>query len=84
LFQGSVQRVARNPSTLTPVSLCMRCPQMPAIMLGDVVISLDTAARQAQERGYTLIDEARVLLVHGVLHLLGYDHEEGRATSIYL
>lgn len=46
-------------------------------VLGDVVISVDTTARQAAERGYTLLDEARVLLVHGVLHLLGYDHEEG-------
>jgi probable rRNA maturation factor len=46
-------------------------------VLGDVVLSLDTAARQAGERRYSLRDEARVLLVHGVLHLLGYDHEEG-------
>jgi len=44
-------------------------------MLGDVVISLDTAARQARARGATLGDEVRVLLTHGVLHLLGYDHE---------
>lgn len=46
-------------------------------MLGDVVISLDTTARQAAERGHGLRDEARVLLVHGVLHLMGFDHEEG-------
>lgn len=51
------------------------CP--PATLLGDVVISLDTAARQAQERGHSLEAECRVLLVHGVLHLLGYDHEQG-------
>lgn len=44
-------------------------------VLGDVVISLETAARQAAERGHALDHEARVLLVHGVLHLLGYDHE---------
>ncbi len=44
-------------------------------ILGDVVISLDTAARQAQVRGATVDDEVRVLLTHGVLHLLGYDHE---------
>lgn len=49
----------------------------PVTMLGDVVISLDTAQRQAKERGYTLLDECRVLLVHGLLHLLGYDHENG-------
>lgn len=45
-------------------------------VLGDVVISLQTAARQAEERGHTLDHEVRVLLVHGVLHLLGYDHEQ--------
>lgn len=45
-------------------------------VLGDVVISLETAARQAAERGHDLDHEARVLLVHGVLHLLGYDHEQ--------
>ncbi|KAL4419005.1 hypothetical protein ABPG77_000870 [Micractinium sp. CCAP 211/92] len=50
--------------------------ELPVNVLGDVVISLDTAARQAEERGYGRLDEARVLLVHGVLHLLGYDHEE--------
>ena len=83
-------------------------------LLGDLVISLETAERQATERGHSLRDEARmrtaapphvclillerslcrhtlshlphalraraivqVLMVHGVLHLLGYDHEEG-------
>ncbi|EFN59074.1 hypothetical protein CHLNCDRAFT_13914, partial [Chlorella variabilis] len=51
-------------------------PELPINVLGDVVISLDTAARQAAERGQSLLDESRVLLVHGVLHLLGYDHEE--------
>jgi probable rRNA maturation factor len=43
-------------------------------MLGDVVISLDTAARQAEELGRTLWDEVTWLLAHGLLHLVGYDH----------
>jgi probable rRNA maturation factor len=43
--------------------------------LGDVVISIDTARRQAKEYRITLGDEVSHLLVHGVLHLLGYDHE---------
>ncbi len=42
--------------------------------LGDVVISLDTAARQARERGVATSVEARMLLAHGLLHLLGWDH----------
>ncbi len=45
-------------------------------VLGDVVISVETAARQAEERGHALEHELRVLLVHGICHLLGYDHEE--------
>jgi len=44
------------------------------IVLGDIVISADTAARQAEEYGNTLIEELRFLAVHGALHLLGYDH----------
>ena len=43
-------------------------------MLGDVVISVSTAARQAQARGHSTAREIQVLLVHGFLHLLGYDH----------
>lgn len=45
-------------------------------VLGDVIISVETATRQAEERGHPLGHELRVLLVHGILHLLGYDHEE--------
>jgi len=48
----------------------------PAGILGDVVISLDTAERQARSRKRPLIEEVRFLLAHGVLHLIGYDHAE--------
>ncbi len=44
-------------------------------VLGDVVISLETSARQAAEGGRTLQQEVEWLLVHGILHLLGYDDE---------
>lgn len=50
-------------------------------LLGDVVICVDTAARQAAERGVTVLDEIRVLLVHGLLHLAGYDHERSPAEA---
>ena len=43
--------------------------------LGDVVISVETAARQARQRRRTLIAEVSTLLIHGLLHLLGHDHE---------
>lgn len=42
---------------------------------GDLAISLDTAARQAAEFGHSLRDEVRILLLHGLLHLTGMDHE---------
>jgi probable rRNA maturation factor len=47
------------------------------LILGDIVISVDTAKRQAQELGYSLEEELKRLLVHGLVHLLGYDHELG-------
>lgn len=46
-----------------------------APLLGEVVISYETAARQADEAGLAVEDELSHLLVHGVLHLLGHDHE---------
>ena len=45
-------------------------------MLGDVVISVDTAARQARSAHRALHDEVTRLLIHGTLHLLGWNHEE--------
>jgi len=47
------------------------------VVLGDVVISLDTASRQAEALGHTLEAEIRRLLIHGILHLLGHDHVHG-------
>jgi probable rRNA maturation factor len=44
--------------------------------LGDIVIALPRARRQAREAGHSMNDEVRLLAVHGFLHLLGYDHAE--------
>ena len=46
-------------------------------LLGDIVVSLDTARRQAAARGHSLRREVAVLLIHGTLHLIGYDHPSG-------
>ncbi len=57
-----------------------------APLLGDVVISMPTAARQAQAAGHSLLAELFHLAVHGVVHLLGYDHateEEERVMFAY-
>jgi probable rRNA maturation factor len=47
---------------------------------GDLAISLETALLQARERGHTLEMEIKVLLLHGLLHLAGYDHEADNGT----
>jgi len=47
----------------------------PYLLLGDVVVSLPTAVRQAGEYGTDLLREVARLVVHGTLHLLGYDHQ---------
>ncbi|XP_057479973.1 endoribonuclease YBEY, chloroplastic isoform X1 [Actinidia eriantha] len=59
------------------LSMSQHIPELklPILMLGDIVISVETAAKQAEERGHTLLDEIRILMVHGLLHLLGFDHE---------
>ncbi len=46
-------------------------------LLGEIAISIDTAKRQAKELGHSLEEEIKRLLVHGFVHLLGYDHELG-------
>ncbi len=50
-------------------------------LLGDVVLSADTAARDAAEAGCSFESELYFLLLHGILHLLGYDHERGTAED---
>ena len=47
-----------------------------------MIISLETAQRQADERGHSLLSELETLLIHGTLHLLGYDHIEDADTEI--
>ena len=58
-----------HPSPLTPV------------MLGDVVIAVPTAARQARQGQRSLDEELTILLVHGILHLCGYDHERSEKDA---
>ena len=53
----------------------------PPLALGDVVISFDTARRQARELGQDVAARIRTLLIHGLLHLLGYDHERSVAEA---
>jgi len=52
----------------------------PTGTLGDLAISLDRARVQADEHGHPLSFEVKILMLHGVLHLLGLDHERDRGT----
>ena len=62
----------RNKDKSTDV---LSFPMEDDIMLGDIVISVDTASRQAAEAEINIDRETAFLFIHGLLHLLGYDHE---------
>jgi len=51
-------------------------------VLGDVIISVDTARKQARAHKKTLLEEMTMLLAHGLLHLLGYDHQNDRDERV--
>lgn len=51
-------------------------------LIGDVVISVDTASRQARARHRGLEEEVTRLMIHGILHLLGHDHEDERDAEV--
>jgi probable rRNA maturation factor len=48
----------------------------PPLLLGDVILAYETVTREAGEQGKPLLDHVRHLTVHGVLHLMGHDHED--------
>jgi probable rRNA maturation factor len=50
-------------------------------LLGDVVISVETAQKEADAAQISLLNRFNQLLIHGILHLLGYDHEQSRAEA---
>lgn len=59
-------------------------PDTKAYMLGDIVISLETALKQSQIYGHSLEREVGFLTVHSMLHLLGYDHEESSLKELQM
>jgi probable rRNA maturation factor len=70
-----LNRDYRKKDKATDVLSFPAAEEMAGVHGGDLAISLDTAKRQAAEQGHTLRDEVRVLLLHGLLHLSGMDHE---------
>jgi probable rRNA maturation factor len=64
----------RNKDKATDV-LSFPLEEMPGMPIGSIVISIDTAKKGAEEFGHDIDDEIKLLFLHGLLHLLGYDHE---------
>lgn len=60
----------------TPEEIAAAGAGGPPLLLGDVVLALETCRREAEEQGKPLADHIAHLVVHGVLHLLGHDHED--------
>ncbi len=58
-----------------------RDPETGTLYLGDIIISLERAAAQAEKGGHPLLAETQLLVVHGVLHLLGHDHAEAEEKA---
>ena len=70
-----LNRSFRGKNTATDV-LSFPAAESGSGVAGDLAISLETAERQAARFGHSLRDEVRVLLLHGILHLAGFDHEK--------
>ena len=61
--------------------MCSRfLPGCPADFSGEIAISVNRASEQASEFGHSLTEEIKILMLHGVLHLLGMDHEKDRGA----
>ena len=70
---------ASKTRVLGPSQASSPKPQAPS-HLGDLAIAMGVAARQARAEGHDVVTELRILALHGLLHLLGYDHERDRGT----
>lgn len=66
---------------LDPDTLAAQPAGMP-VLLGDVVLAFETCAREAAEQGKSIADHLSHLVVHGTLHLLGYDHETDEDAEV--
>jgi probable rRNA maturation factor len=81
---GRVQQLNRRYRRKNAATDVLSFPSDEPGYLGDVVIAAGLARRQARQAGHSLQHELRVLALHGLLHLLGYDHERdaGRMARV--
>lgn len=82
-FKDAATDVLSFASLETEAPLCPGDEAEP-LYLGDIVVSLETADRQAQEQGHALTTELAWLVSHGLLHLLGWDHPDDRQLAAML
>lgn len=78
-FVQELNKTYRNvdrPTDVLSFSEEYEIPGTKSIYLGDIAISYPTADAQAREAGHSVVDELILLSIHGVLHLLGYDHHD--------
>lgn len=68
-------RRRRGPTNVLAFASEERAMPPAPLLLGDVVLAYETVTKEARDQGKALADHLRHLVVHGVLHLLGYDHE---------
>lgn len=66
---------------LTRAELLAMTPQGGPEMLGDIALAFETCTREAADKGVGLKDHAAHLIVHGLLHLAGHDHEKGETEA---
>ena len=69
-----LNKIHRQKNKPTDV-LSFPLENLPGMPLGSIIISVDTAKKGAMELGHSVEDEIKLLFIHGLLHLLGYDHE---------
>ena len=81
-MRGLNRRYRGKDRTTDVLAFAMReAPHCSSDLLGDVVIAVPTAVRQAKQGQRSLDEELVVLLVHGILHLCGYDHERSEKEA---
>jgi rRNA maturation RNase YbeY len=81
-MRGLNRRYRGKDRTTDVLAFAMReAPNSAAGLLGDVVIAVPTAVRQAKQGQRSLEEELIVLLIHGILHLCGYDHERSEKEA---
>ena len=81
-MRGLNRKYRGKDRTTDVLAFAMReAPDSSAGLLGDVVIAVPTAVRQAKQGQRSLDEELAVLLVHGILHLCGYDHERSEKEA---